>query len=225
MLHYFAKRFYSNPALSSFIDGDDIKLHFVKDMLPKTEEQNVRLRFRSFSASRPKTGFITFSMNKNTLPLKIMLFKWNSLTPIAQKKLEVRQPVSTSEKIYQHSIKDLLKRGNTSKNELLLVFEATSDNSTLYNWIPLAYYREINLLKPKLQIKMITKITATQFTIDLITENIAAYVWLEVNNCEGYFSDNGFLMYRKQYTVNFYSWNACSNINDLSIQSLNDMYF
>ncbi|CAD5125713.1 DgyrCDS13919 [Dimorphilus gyrociliatus] len=219
MLQYFARRFYSNPTLSSYIDNDVIKLHFLQDILPNNDTNDNNLRFRSLLNLEPGNY-----VKKSLLVLKVIVFKWSSLNPIASQKFNIQRPIYSSAEIYQQNIRQLLQMANASKSELFLVFEATSDNIILYNWIPLAYYKDINLPKPKIQIKDLTKKTATKFTIELSTDNIAAYVWLEVYECQGYFSENGFLMYRREYQVEFYSWKECNNLNDITVKTLNHLY-
>ncbi|KFD62862.1 hypothetical protein M514_03652 [Trichuris suis] len=51
------------------------------------------------------------------------------------------------------------------------------------------------------------------FQVSLLASQPVAFVWLDVSNVTGYFSDNGFIMLQSKLTVTFFA----KNVNDLSI--------
>lgn len=66
------------------------------------------------------------------------------------------------------------------------------------------------------------------FVFDLETSAVAPFVWLDVGNVPGRFSDNGFLMTEKTRTIFFYPWKPTS-MSELEqsfrVTSLTDIYW
>lgn len=65
------------------------------------------------------------------------------------------------------------------------------------------------------------------FVFDLRTSAIAPFVWLDVGNIPGRFSDNGFLMIEKMRSVLFYPWKLTSKSElqqAFTVTSLTDTY-
>jgi beta-mannosidase len=65
------------------------------------------------------------------------------------------------------------------------------------------------------------------FELQLRTDAVAPFVWLEARGIKGRFSDNGFLMFLPQKTILFYAWET-TDIDILkervTIKSLMDIY-
>lgn len=65
------------------------------------------------------------------------------------------------------------------------------------------------------------------FVFDLETSAVAPFVWLDVGNVPGRFSDNGFLMTEKTQTIFFYPWKPTSKSEleqSFRVTSLTDIY-
>ena len=79
-----------------------------------------------------------------------------------------------------------------------------------------------------LQVTNIRKINKMTFTFDLQTDNIAPFVWMEVLNLQGHFSDNGFILVEPIKTVYFHAWDNWCSVDylqkNLKVQSLMDIY-
>ena len=80
------------------------------------------------------------------------------------------------------------------------------------------------------QVQSVTQLSSdgSSFKIQLQTNQIAIFVWLEAIGIPGYFSENGFIFIRPQTSVCFYSWEADVTTarlsSSLKITSLMDVY-
>lgn len=66
------------------------------------------------------------------------------------------------------------------------------------------------------------------YIIQLVSDAIAPFVWLEPGNIKGRFSDNGFLMFQSHKTIQFYAWQNTdvTRLRDsISVKSLMDIYY
>ena len=74
----------------------------------------------------------------------------------------------------------------------------------------------------------VAEISMGEFDIELETDEIAAFVWLEAVGVSGRFSDNGFMLTEKKPNLYFYSWEPTVTAdqlkNALSVTSLMDIY-
>lgn len=61
----------------------------------------------------------------------------------------------------------------------------------------------------------------------LSTDNIALFVWLEVGNIRGRFSENGFHMFEQEKEIVFHAYEAITPEllrSDIKLTSLSDIY-
>ena len=67
-----------------------------------------------------------------------------------------------------------------------------------------------------------------RFTVELKTDGIAAFVWLEARDIKGHFSDNGFMMVTPTVQVDLFAWqdikDAVTLQKTLLVTSLSDVY-
>ena len=77
------------------------------------------------------------------------------------------------------------------------------------------------------QVTSLRKISSRTYEVDVMTDNVALFVWLSVGDIRGWFSDNGFLMISPNITVTFYAANNVtlnSLMRRLTVTSLSDVY-
>ncbi|XP_069834484.1 beta-mannosidase isoform X2 [Dendropsophus ebraccatus] len=201
MLHYYAKDFFAPLAASAFEDQDTLNIYGVSDLL------------KNFS-----------------FKLAITVYKWDSLVPVCKRVTnEFILKARTSGLIYKESIPELLRRcGNTTRQQSVVVFYLLHDGhiSGPRNWHFLSSLKEAQgLLKSNITVSISKEDAAYVFT--LISSSPAAFVWLDVWDITGRFSNNGFLLTEEKTVVFFYAWEP-TTIDDLKkslhISTIRDIY-
>ncbi|XP_069486792.1 beta-mannosidase [Ambystoma mexicanum] len=131
--------------------------------------------------------------------------------------------------IYKEPVSELLKRcGNCTRESCVVSFHIVKDGQRFgpVNHHFLASLNDsVGLKKPEVQAFIAPN--GENYDVVLKTTAIAPYVWLDVGDISGRFSDNGFLMTEKQQVVVFYPWKptSASALNQtLSITTLMDIY-
>lgn len=68
----------------------------------------------------------------------------------------------------------------------------------------------------------------SSFSIQLVADNLALFVWLEVPDVKGWFSDNGFLMVDSSATLMYHTFDLQMTsdevMSSIEIKSLFDVY-
>ena len=135
------------------------------------------------------------------------------------------------------SFEDIEKSGcqfNSNKSSCLIQLEFPSEDSIQKNFLFLNNkLTDLSTLNksPKLNIKTISKINDGLFQIDIETDSIALFVWLDVSatNFFGIFSDNGFHMATKNQTILYQTEDFSVSLDDikqhLTVMSLMNAYY
>ncbi|XP_040274156.1 beta-mannosidase isoform X2 [Bufo bufo] len=201
MLHYYAKDFFAPVAASAFEDQNTLNIYGVSDLL-----------------------------NECSFKLAINVYRWDSLVPVCKRLTnEFILNARSSGVIYKESIAELLSRcGNTTRQHSVIVFYLLHNGHIIgsKNWHFLSSLKEAEgLLKSNITVSISKDDTAYVFT--LISSNPVAFVWLDVWDIAGRFSDNGFLLIEEKTVVYFYAWEptTISNLEkSLHISTIRDIY-
>ncbi|XP_053317515.1 beta-mannosidase isoform X2 [Spea bombifrons] len=180
MLHYYAKNFFAPVATSGFEDRDVLYIYGVSDLLED----------RSFK-------------------LTVKVYKWDSLSPVCEKVTEeIVLTARSSVGIYKEAIPELLERCQNVTRQNSVVLFYLLHQGQLYgaqNWHFLSSPKEAQgMLKPNITVSIAQENKVYVFT--LVTSSLAPFVWLDVWDVPGRFSDNGFLLVEEKTTVYFYPW-------------------
>nr|DBA28843.1 TPA: hypothetical protein GDO54_009135 [Pyxicephalus adspersus] len=157
--------------------------------------------------------------------LALEVYKWDSLVPTYETVTEDFIIKSQSSgQIYQETVSELLQRCNSTRLNAVLVYYLLHDGE-IYgskNWHFLSSPKEAEgLLKSNITVNQGT------YVFTLINSYPAAFVWLDVGNIAGRFSDNGFLLIEHKTAIYFYTWKPTTVAElekALHITTLRDIY-
>lgn len=206
MLHYYAKNFFSPLLVSPYEENGEAVVSVVSDLLEPL----------------------------NYLKLYVQVFKWSSLTPAYSVITAFKQPPRSSQVVFRQNITNLLQKGNcSSRNHCFIYFTVKSHEKPdmkSNNMLLLSEFLSAEgLIRPNIYVSVtgpiISEVSDFTFNISLATNAIAPFVWLEVDNTPGRFSDNGFIIVHKVMNVLFYSSKnilVADIIKNLSITSVKD---
>ena len=164
-----------------------------------------------------------FSFAKVDTPLKT----WTKLFP---------KPMDPSTIIFTEDLDLLLNQSNCTKDTCFIFVTVDPENPTLATSGILFLSEFKNLaqkgLKPaNVEVVSVVPIYSNfqkAYDVDIKSDAIAPFVWLEARGLNGWFSDNGFLMTGTRAHVTFYSWDDEVDIEDvranIRVRSLMDMY-
>ncbi|XP_030046616.1 beta-mannosidase [Microcaecilia unicolor] len=201
MLHYFAQKFFAPLVPVAFEEEDTLYIYGVSDL---------------------HTDY--------KIAVAVKLYQWSSLEPVC---IHVTEPCTvkagSAVPIYKELIPDLLKRcGNCTRQSCVVSFYFTAKDQ-LYE--PANYYFLSSLKDTEgLQTPQLNATVSQQgelYAIALQTTAVAPYVWLDVGDIPGRFSDNGFLMTERTKVVIFFPWKPTSTsllTAALHVTSLMDIY-
>nr|XP_019594486.1 PREDICTED: beta-mannosidase isoform X2 [Rhinolophus sinicus] len=201
MLHYFARHFFA-PLLPVGFENQSV--FFIYGVSDLHSDCNVTLTVR--------------------------VHTWHSLEPLCSRATKhFVMKAGEAVLLYQEPVPELLRRcGNCTRQSCVVSFYLSTDSKLLSS----ANYHFLSSLKEAvgLQKAHITAIISQQedtFVFDLETSAVAPFVWLDVGNVPGRFSDNGFLMTEKTRTIFFYPWKPTSKSEleqSFRVTSLTDIY-
>lgn len=183
MLHYFARRFFAPALVSpSVTSAGDLEIHLISDYLE----------------------------DKETL-LTVSVYKWNSLTPINETSSTHTLNKASVTKVFSKNLLDHLNAAGCSEYAVKSCFlhfsltTTTGDYISPDNFLFPGSLKELIDFEPAnitiTHVKHGTK--ANTFEIDITTDGVAVFVWLEINSIAGEFSDNGFLLVTPTRTIEF----------------------
>ncbi|XP_029452909.1 beta-mannosidase isoform X2 [Rhinatrema bivittatum] len=184
MLHYLARRFFAPLALVAFEDEETLHIYGVSDL---------HLDHR--------------------LAVIVKLYQWSSLEPVC---VRVTEPCTvkagSAAPVYKELILDLLKRcGNCTRQRCLVSFyfavEGQPYEPANYHFLSSLKDAE-GLRTPQLNASVSRQ--GEEYAVIVQTTAVAPYVWLDVGDIPGRFSDNGFLMIEKMKVVIFFPWKPTS---------------
>uniref|UniRef100_V5GTZ4 Beta-mannosidase B n=1 Tax=Anoplophora glabripennis TaxID=217634 RepID=V5GTZ4_ANOGL len=142
----------------------------------------------------------------------IQVYNWSSLDSILEKKLTDLE-AGKSHLIDSFDIDDFLtdaKCGelNTARYNCLIYLTLYKEGIRIApdNFVLPDKIKSSRVQQPKLQLSGVTKQSDEGiYEIEITTDNIALFVWLDTNKIKGRFSDNGFLQVNESRKVYFYS--------------------
>ncbi|GFS83583.1 beta-mannosidase [Trichonephila clavipes] len=206
MLHYYAKSFFSPLLVSPYEENGEAVVSVVSD-LPEP---------------------------LNDVKLNVHVYKWSSLEPAYSEVKTFKHPQRSSQIVFRQNITNLLQKGNcSSRNHCFIYFIIESQenpNLKSNNILLLSEFSSaIGLIRPNIYVSVtgpfISEVSNFTFNITLKTNAVAPFVWLEVQNTPGRFSDNGFIIVNEIMSILFYSnknIRGVDIIKTLSITSVKD---
>ncbi|XP_051901716.1 beta-mannosidase isoform X2 [Pristis pectinata] len=200
MLHYFAQDFFAPVLPVAFEDRGTLMIYGISDLL-KDLQLVLQVRLYQWSLMEPACVFHTESFS----------LKARSAAPV-----------------YKEVTSDLLKHCGCSRVHCVVIFSLELNSQRLgpANYYLLSSLKDAQTLR-KPQINATVSQRGDTYMISLRTTSIAPYVWLDVGNVSGRFSENGFLMWEENKLLTFIPWRS-TNISELSrsltIHTLQDIY-
>ena len=210
MAHYFIKNAYAKILLSPYLNfqTNTLEIHAISD--------------------DPVDVF------KSIFTLK--MFSYDSFDPKLNKTISFEIESLNSSIVSTLSFDDIEKLGcqiNSTKSSCLIQIELPFEDTIQSNFLFLNNrLTDLSTLNkdPKLIIKNISKINDGLFQIDLETDSISLFVWLDinVNKFFGIFIDNGFHMTSKTRTIFYQTEDFTVTLDDikqyLTVKSLMNAY-
>ncbi|CAH1988660.1 unnamed protein product [Acanthoscelides obtectus] len=152
-------------------------------------------------------------VNTFSLTASIKVFNWSDLTPAVERNVSVDMDSGSSKLIMSAGIHDLLGNakcgsGSTATQNCFFHLSLYKSGAQVApdNFVIPTNIRNCNLQNPNLKINSVKKINVNgTFSIELTTDNVALFVWLDSGKIPGRFSENGFLQVVKKFTLFFYS--------------------
>ncbi|KAM4708161.1 beta-mannosidase isoform 2-T2 [Discoglossus pictus] len=200
MLHYYAKTFFAPVTTSAYEDNNTLYIYGASDL--------------------PHDQYFT---------LKVELYRWNSFSAVHENVTkEFVINARSSGPIYRQSIPELLEALGITRQNTVIVFYLLYEQQDYgpRNWHFLSSLKEAQgLLKPNITVTISQENKI--FAFKLVTQAVAPFVWLDVWDIPGRFSDNGFLMTDEVKIVAFYPWSS-TTVDELSkvvtVTTLRDIY-
>ncbi|XP_049271945.1 beta-mannosidase [Rhipicephalus sanguineus] len=186
MLHYFAKKFYSPVLVSPFLKGKDLIVFVLNDELSRLEN----------------------------VWLNIISQKWTSFVPAKSTAFKLNVPAASSFEAVTISLGSLWNSSSCSSTECFLWF-TLEDALTGFSLAPEAYVlpaalADATLMQATIKVRSVTgplfpDYEPYTYQVDLSTDNVAVFVWLDSQRLSGRFSDNGFLLREPAKEVLFHT--------------------
>jgi beta-mannosidase len=183
MLHYFARNFFAPALVSpSVTSTGDLEIHLISDNLEDRE-----------------------------ILVKVLVYKWDSLTPIYQTLSESTLHNASVTKVFSRNLQQYLSVTGCGDDYVKSCFLHFSMNTTEGDSIGPDNFLFPGPLKgltgfqaANITVTSVTHGTkANTFEIDITTNRVALFVWLEANDVAGQFSDNGFLLVTPTRKIEF----------------------
>jgi beta-mannosidase len=182
MLHYFACNFFAPVLVSPSVTGaGDLNVHLISDYLEDKEAL-----------------------------LKMSVYKWNSFTPIIQTSTIHNLDKASAKRVFSANLLEYLHDagcGEEAVRSCFLHFSLTTDNGDISpdNFLFPGPLKNLTGFEAA-TITVTSVIRGTEdntFEIEIATDKVALFVWLEANDIAGRFSDNGFLLVTPTQKVEF----------------------
>uniref|UniRef100_T1J4G7 beta-mannosidase n=1 Tax=Strigamia maritima TaxID=126957 RepID=T1J4G7_STRMM len=206
MAHYFAEKFFAPQLISPFESDGKLDIFLV-------------------------TNPVIPSM---TLRMVLMIYQWKSLEPLYVSNTTFVNKEIASQKLLEISIDELLNNAQcTNRSYCFFYFQLLNDTTQLSsNWLLLSNFSSAQGLKaPNLKVTVTDEKPndegGSDFKLEVTTDAVAPFVWLEAFGIQGRFSDNGFLLVNATKTIIFHSWQNATKSDissSLSINSLLNIY-
>ncbi|XP_051820137.1 beta-mannosidase isoform X1 [Antechinus flavipes] len=219
MLHYFAQQFFSPLLPVGFEDDGIFYIYGVSDL---HLDYMMTLTVSSLASWLKKA--------ERQKEQEVRVHQWSSLEPVCSRRTEflvVKAGQATP--LYKEPVMELLKRcGQCMRQSCVISFDLTagSEFSSPTNHHFLSSLKDaVGLEKAQITAKITQQ--GDVYSFELKTTAVAPFVWLDVGNIAGRFSDNGFLLTEKRKTILFYPWKSTSITKlekSLHLISLADIY-
>lgn len=210
MVHYFAKKFFSPVIVVPYIFhvNGKLRVFVVNDKL------------------EPVNGAV----------LSITQYMWGAFTPIATTTVNVTLAAAASTDVYSKKMQDEWRRDVCDPSTCFLWFTLT-DPLSRTTLAPDTFLlpnepKYLAVSPATIHVTSVSGPTSSTsmpgfkvFDVQLQTDNIALFVWLNAHNVSGHFSDNGFLLKDPRTTVQFYTRQnvTADDLEDiLTVKSLTD---
>ncbi|XP_049271944.1 beta-mannosidase-like [Rhipicephalus sanguineus] len=186
MLHYFAKKFYSPVLVSPFSNGTDLFVFVLNDKLSPLEN----------------------------VSLNIISQKWTSFVPANSTAFILTVPGASSFEAVTISLDSLWNSSSCTSTECFL-WLTLEDALMGFSLAPEAYVlpaplADATLMQATIKVRSVTGPLFPDrepytYQLDLSTDNVAVFVWLDSQHLSGHFSDNGFLLREPTKAVLFHT--------------------
>jgi len=204
MVHYYARNFFSPILVSPVIDGETLKVYVISDSV------------------EPLTD----------VSLLIDLHSWQSLAPVYSYNIPLKTiSPSSATLVFQDVLPNILGPINKQNvdyffnTRLQVGYQILNPNNVIF---PRSFRQIAKDVYGKVSITNVQMTKDKTFTVGLSTTAPAPFVWLNVRDVRGWFSDNGFTMLTKNLEINFIAWDNSTTLSDvqgnLTVMSLGDIY-
>ncbi|XP_059478793.1 beta-mannosidase [Neocloeon triangulifer] len=202
MMHYYAAKIFSPLHLSAYVTPDRrLSLHAITDLLDNYGDVKSQINVHSWSQLEPLLSLnYDFTLQNNSA------FEVNSqpLAPILES--------AGCGNLIQHAQSRIPEDACFLVVQLL---ERSTSELLAENFVILSRFADAVgiVVRPQLQINGVTLSTMQPqfsryvqvFDIQITTDNVAPFVWLDAADAKGRFSDNGFILTNSTKTVQYYA--------------------
>ncbi|KAK2580314.1 hypothetical protein KPH14_012551 [Odynerus spinipes] len=215
MLHYYAIEFFAPIIVTSHLSqANELSIYIVSDKLYEVDNCSVKLSIYNWNSTIPvhvlTLDNIKIEPNKATLVTKIWLNEF-------------------LEKMNCGALVDAKK---------FCIIQLTLEDNNALQIAPINYVyptalKDINIPLANVTVKINVNYLPGKlsnypdYEIELITNNIALFVWLELESIHGRFSENGFHMFEQKKHVKFHAYEATTPemlLKDIKVTTLSDIY-
>lgn len=208
MAHYYIKKAYSQFILSPYLNQSSLDIYSVSDL-----------------------------MSQFNTTYTISVYSYSSLTPVFEQSNQVLVEPLMSRPVLSLLVSDLESKSgcrfNANESCLLQIEWVSPDGSTDQNFLffnnKLADVNNLN--QANVRIARVDKIEPSIFSIQLTTDQVALFTWLDVNTSQliGTFSQNGFHMTTRSKMINYRVQSGHDLTSDefkqlLDVQTLSNIY-
>lgn len=190
-MHYYARKFFAPVIVSPYVSNNDLIVYGVSDLAEPIEDATLRIEMLTwYNGFKP---IYTEMAAVSNLPAFSSTLLYH-----AGRKLQKR---SVSKHAYNYGAQDyLFKVDLLSKNGSFLAPTNVLMPNNLFE-VPLgvmgdAKIDDCHALGPK------------HFRVTVSATAITPFIWLDVREVKGYFSDNGFVMVDPIVQIDFYAWKS-----------------
>ncbi|KAL2712717.1 beta-mannosidase [Vespula squamosa] len=215
ILHYYAIEFFSPIIVTSHLSqANELSIYIVSDKL--------------------------YSINNCTL--KLSIYNWNSMLPLhvhSIDNIEVepnKAMLITS--IWLDKLLEKVRCGTLIEAKKFCIIRLALEDYNALQIAPINYVyptvlKNVNIPLANVRIKINTNYLPGKlsnypdYEIELSTNNIALFVWLEVKSINGRFSENGFHMFEQTKYIKFHAYEATTPNTlqkDIQVTTLSDIY-
>ncbi|CAG9863674.1 unnamed protein product [Phyllotreta striolata] len=178
MLQYYAKNFFAPIIVTGHVNVQNVlDVYLVSDVLSPLDN----------------------------LTVSILVYNWTNFKPINVENVLVDTQIGSSAVVKSIQIDDYLKGIGCSKTDCFFYFTVEKEGAKIApdNFAFPTAIKDSSLSPAKVAINSIKQIYDKIFDIELTSDKIALFVWLENLQVEGRFSDNGFIINQPTQHVYF----------------------